>query len=270
MGDFVYKGEHSITFDPDGIPEPYNKYSKGLNINTWKSWHMAPKTRPFVVAPQVKTEYIDVPGADGSLDYTEALTGKPRYANRTGQWDFIIDNGYRKWHELYSEILLRLHGKKMPIILDDDPNYFWIGRLSVTGNFGNKDFSSVTIQYNLDPYKRPLDSATISNWKWNDLFSNYIRFGNFTVNAFKTHTITNDEGKIVKCNINTTTTIDVYRIDTNADLVLILRDNFDPTLYHPTRLTTGDNEFELLPGKNMLIFKGYGIVKVEYAGGAIL
>lgn len=259
MGDFVYNGEHSITFDPDG-----------LNINTWKSWHMAPKTRPFVVAPQVKTEYIDVPGADGSLDYTEVLTGKPRYANRTGQWDFIIDNGYRNWHELYSEILLRLHGKKMKIILDDDPNYYWEGRLSVTGNFGNKDYSSISISYNLNPYKTPLDAKKIENWKWNDLFSNYIRFGTFTVNAFKTHTITNEEGKATKCTINTTTMMDVYRINSDDELKNILKTNFNTTDYHPIRLLTGDNEFDLVEGKNTLIFKGYGIVKVQYAGGSIL
>lgn len=259
MGDFVYNGEHSITFDPEG-----------LNINTWKSWHMAPKTRPFVVAPQVKTEYIDVPGADGSLDYTEVLTGKPRYANRTGQWDFIIDNGYKQWHELYSEILLRLHGKKMKVILDDDPNYYWIGRFTVTGNFGNKDYSSISISYNLNPYKTPLDAQKVENWKWNDLFSNYIRFGTFTVNAFKTHTITNDEGKPTKCTINTTTMMDVYRINSDDELKDILKTNFDRAYYHPINLLTGDNEFDLVEGKNTLIFKGYGIVKVQYAGGSIL
>lgn len=259
MGDFVYNGEHSITFDPDG-----------LNINTWKSWHMAPKTRPFVVAPQVKTEYIDVPGADGSLDYTEVLTGKPRYANRTGQWDFIIDNGYRKWHELYSEILLRLHGKKMKIILDDDPNYYWEGRLSVTGQFGNKDYSSVSIAYNLNPYKTPLDKTKVSNWQWSELFSNYIRYGTFTVNGVKTHTVTNDEGKITTCNINVTSKMEVFRASNLEELYNMLMDGFDKTEHECIKLSIGDNEFELYDGKNILVFTGYGIVKVEYAGGSIL
>lgn len=259
MGDFVYNGEHSITFDP-----------KGLNINTWKSWHMAPKTRPFVVAPQVKTEYIDVPGADGSLDYTEALTGKPRYANRTGQWDFIIDNGYRKWHELYSEILLRLHGKKMKIILDDDPNYYWEGRLSVTGQFGNKDYSSISISYNLGPYKTPLDKAKVENWKWNDLFSNYIRYGTFTVNGVKTHTITNDEGKATTCNVNSTSRMEVFKVASIEEMWNAIQDGYDSTKHERIQLTMGDNEVTLTNGKNILIFIGYGIIKVEYAGGSIL
>ena len=69
MGDFHYTmldrddgtkvGAHSITIN---------------GMNTWDIWHMAPKSRPFVSPPQVKTEYVDVPGADGALDYTEVLT----------------------------------------------------------------------------------------------------------------------------------------------------------------------------------------------------
>ena len=137
MGDFNYslnengKGEHSITIN---------------GMNTWETWRMAPKSRPFVSAPQVKTEYVDVPGADGSLDYTEVLTGKPRYANRTGQWDFIIENGFRNWYDLYSDILMKLHGKYFDeIVLEDEPLYKWKGRLSVTGQFGNKDLTTVRI-----------------------------------------------------------------------------------------------------------------------------
>lgn len=260
MGDFVYNGEHSITFDPDG-----------LNLNTWKTWHMAPKSRPFVVAPQVKTEYIDVPGADGALDYTEALTGKPRYANRTGQWDFIIDNGYRKWHELYSEILLRLHGKKFDkIILDDDPNYYWEGRLIVTGQFGNKDFSGITISYNLNPYKTPVDKTKVVDWKWNDLFSNYIRYGTFTVNGTKVHVVTNDEGAPTTCNVNSTTRMDVFRAANDQEWYNMIQDGFNKVNHEYETINIGDNEFTLANGKNILVFRGFGIVKVEYAGGSIL
>lgn len=265
MGDFNYvknattgNGIHSISFEHDG-----------LKLNTWSTWHMAPKSRPFVAAPQVKTEYIDVPGSDGSLDYTEALTGKPRYANRTGQWDFIIDNGYKEWYEVYSDILLRLHGKRIDrIILDDDYNYYWTGRLSVVGQFGNKDYSGISIQYNLDPYKYPLDTIKADGWKWNDLFSNVIRYSKFTVSGVKTHTLTS-EGEST-CIINVTSPLTVYRAEVESDIKDMIKTNFNPFMFTPEYLATGDNEFQLHDEENILVFRGNSIIRMEYSGGKML
>ena len=265
MGDFIYSmnpdtgnGMHSITFDPDG-----------LKLNTWSTWHMAPKSRPFVSPPQVKTEYIDVPGSDGALDYTEALTGKPRYANRTGQWDFIIDNGFIEWTKLYSDVLHRLHGKRFDkIILDDDPNYYWTGRLSVTGQFGNKDYSSVTIQYNLDPYKYPIDRIQMTGWKWNDLFATLIHYNKFTVNGVKVHNL-QSEGSTT-CIMNVTTPLTVYRVNDEDELNDMIKTNFNPFTYQPIYLATGDNDFVLNDGDNMLAFKGNSVLTVEYSGGKLL
>ena len=261
MGDFNYsldengKGAHSITFN---------------GLNTWDTWHMAPKSRPFVSAPQVKTEYVDVPGADGSLDYTEVLTGKPRYANRTGQWDFIIDNGYRNWYDLYSDILKRLHGKYFDeIVLEDDPLYKWKGRLSVTGQFGNKDYSSISIQYNLDPYKRSLTSKESANWRWNDLFGNTIYFGTFDVIGKKAHNILNTSGEDIQATFTCTSQFTVYHFHEEHDIVIIAEtQSFDG--YGSSQLLPGDNTVTLHDGDNYLYFVGNGTVRVSYERGGIL
>lgn len=261
MGDFNYsldengKGAHSITFN---------------GINTWDAWHMAPKSRPFVVAPQVKTEYVDVPGADGALDYTEALTGKPRYANRTGQWDFIIDNGYRNWYELYSEILAKLHGKYFDeIVLADEPDYKWKGRLSVTGQFGNKDYSSVSIQYNLDPYKRPLNSKEIKNWRWSELFGNTIYYGGFSVNGQKVHNIFNSNDNEVVCTATATNALKYYICENGEkDIQPMIEAGFRG--YSEHWLATGDNDVTIAQGDNVLFFVGNAYVKFSYERGGIL
>lgn len=248
-------GSHSITFN---------------GINTWDTWHMAPKSRPFVAAPQVKTEYVDVPGADGALDYTEVLTGKPRYANRTGQWDFIIDNGYQNWYELYSSVLTKLHGRYFDeIILEDEPNYKWQGRLSVTGQFGNKDYSAITISYNLDPYKRPLDSKNVRNWLWRDLFGNTIYYGSFTVNGYKMRNIISDNEETKTCTVNCTSAMKVYKCPNGeADIQPMIENDFHG--YSVIWLGIGDNTFTLEPGNNYLFFVGHGIAKFTYERGAIL
>lgn len=167
MGDFVYYGDHSIDIKPDGA-DTWD--------NTWETWHIAPSVRPVVVPPTPKTEYVDVPGADGSLDYTNVL-GKTRYQNRTGSWNFLIDNGYWDWPVLYTEFMEKYHGRNCQIILKDDPYYYYIGRLTLKNYNQAKDYSSFEIEYNLEPYKWPIESSRDRDWLWNELFGKPSYFG---------------------------------------------------------------------------------------------
>lgn len=269
MGDFLYSmikrddgslvGMHSITFD---------------GMNTWKNWHMAPKSRPFVVAPSVKEQYVDVPASDGSLDYTEVLAGKARYANRIGQWEFIIDNGtdYQEWHALYSDILMKLHGKRFKrIILEDDPEYYWIGRLTVQGQFGNKDYSSITIGYNLEPYKYPITYEGIKWWKWKELFSNTIIYGPFQVNGFKARNIINENDYEIKATINSTYRMKIFPYNGTEEMQYsMLSSHIESdknTKYPYTEIMTGDNDYILQPGDNYMFFVGFGNITIEYERG---
>ena len=99
--------------------------------NTWDDWHLIPSSRPLFNPPPVKTNYIEIPGGDGIIDLTTALTGRPVYGNRTGSWDFYVENGWMDWHVLYSEIMVYLHGQKFQAILEDDPDYYYEGRFDV-------------------------------------------------------------------------------------------------------------------------------------------
>ena len=276
MGDFVYNGSHAITFivaedtDYEGAED-----FKALNTyNTWSDWHMAPKSRPFVAAPTVKTAYVDVPGADGSLDYTDALAGKARYANRTGSWEFIIDNGYINWFEVYSDILQKLHGKYFDrIILDDEPEYYWKGRLSVKGDFSPRDYNMVTIEYNLDPYKRPIDAKAVNWWRWNSLFGNLITYGPFQVNGTKSRNFINDGSTDIVANMNVTSAMDMFPYDGTKymqDQMFINKFYNNPDLFDVIHLETGDNEFVIKPGDNYYMFYGTGNVNVEYERGKLL
>ena len=288
MGDFVYQGEHSITFDPDG-----------LNINTWTDWNMAPKSRPFVAAPPIKEEYVDVPGADGALDYTDALTGKTRYGRRTGTWDFIIENGHQKWTDFYSKVMNTLHGKYFHNIrLDDDPDYVYRGRLTVSGQFGNKDYSGITIAYNLDPYKYPIGMTSSEVWKWNDLFGTTIYFGKFNVYCQKARNILNEDDTNKAAEFDATNALTVYELDKNFDddysrpdwgissvnnlvdfstlsrtearIQCLVESDFDSNFCRPTYLATGQNPILLGPGDNNFYFVGNGIVTVSYEKGKTL
>lgn len=85
--------------------------------NTWDDWHLIPKTRPLFNPPPVKTKFVEVPGGDGSLDLSVALTGRPMYGNRTGSFEFYVENGHKNWSVLYSEIMAYLHGRKLMVYI---------------------------------------------------------------------------------------------------------------------------------------------------------
>lgn len=136
--------------------------------NTWDDWHIVPSSRPTFSTPEVKTNYIDIPGADGSIDITEALMRRPTYSNREGDFEFIVVNDYGIWTERYSEIMEYLHGKTMKMFLEDDPLYYYQGRLSMNEWKSDQNWSTITIHYNVEPYKYPKFTGT-SGWSYSPM-----------------------------------------------------------------------------------------------------
>ena len=127
--------------------------------NTWDDWHLIPSSRPVFATPSVRTNYVEVPGADGALDLTEALVNRPLYNNREGNFEFIVYNDIgtyaddKTWSEIYSEIAAYIHGKKMNSILEDDPGYYYHGRFFLDEWKSDPNYSTISISYVVDPYK---------------------------------------------------------------------------------------------------------------------
>lgn len=121
--------------------------------NTYGEWEMYPTSRPHVAPPEVKTSYVDLPGADGGLDYTDLLTGEPRYGYRKGSWEFLLIPQDR-WAAVYRSLVNFLHGRQHTVILEDDPNYVYTGRLSVNEWQSAAHNSLITIDYILEPFPR--------------------------------------------------------------------------------------------------------------------
>ena len=124
--------------------------------NTWDDWHLIPTSRPLFNPPPVKTSYIETPGLDGALDTTLEETDRPRYKNRTGSWEFYVENGFRDPFALYSEIMRHLQGQRMRAVLEDDPGYSYDGRFRVSAWKSGPDRSQITIEYDVAPYKQEI------------------------------------------------------------------------------------------------------------------
>lgn len=138
-------------------------------INTWDDWHLIPTTRPVINPPNVRTNEVIIPGRSGSLDLSEVLTGYPLYDNRTGSIEFVVANDYWDWAVAYSTIMRCLHGKTFKMMLEDDPAYYYEGRFSVNSWKSDKNWSTITIDYDVQPYKVSRQS-TNEDWLW-DPFS---------------------------------------------------------------------------------------------------
>lgn len=138
------------------------KLSTGEERNTLYHWHMQPASELSFQPPEPKYAYEDSPGTDGDLDSTEAVADRVLYNNRHGEWEFYITNKPLEipnlddtisWAQMQSDLSNFLQGQKVQITLADDPDYYYIGRLHITGFDPNKHFQHVTIEYNVEPYK---------------------------------------------------------------------------------------------------------------------
>lgn len=123
--------------------------------NTWDDWHLVPTSQPVFATPKLKTNFIDIPGGDGALDFSEALSGHPVYNNREGSLEYIVINGdtYGTLLERRTEIINYLHGKRMQVTMEEDPNHYYEGRFTVDNWKSNEAESTIIINYVLDPYK---------------------------------------------------------------------------------------------------------------------
>lgn len=142
----------------------YRGLAKG--VNTWTDWHLIPASRPEISPPEVYTNYVELPGCHGKLDLSEYLTGYPVYRNRSGSLEFIAANGHGFWAERYNQICNFLHGKKLFMVLYDEPEYFYTGRFRVQkwNSDGKTNWSTITIDYELDPFKFVLPRASFDDY----------------------------------------------------------------------------------------------------------
>lgn len=132
--------------------------------NTWDDWRLVPSSRPVFNPPAQKVKTLDIPGGDGLIDLSTALTGYPVYQNRTGSIEFLVMNDFKPWQEAYSDIMDYLHGKTMRAVLEDDPDYFYEGRFAVNSWKSEKNWSKIVIDYSVGPYKWSL----LSSLNWTD------------------------------------------------------------------------------------------------------
>lgn len=112
-----------------------------------------------------KQTFVDIPGADGSVDLTEAH-GEVKYSDRTGaKFTFYMnpagDLSEDAWEAKKTEISNLLNGQRCDITLDKDPGYYWQGRCTVSDHASSKKLRKFVVGARLAPYKLKQDVTRV-------------------------------------------------------------------------------------------------------------
>lgn len=239
-----------------------NKYETryGVTFNghhSFRDYHLLPTLAPVITPPKVNTYYLDVPGADGSLDLTEALTGYPTYGDRQGTFNFQIYAPKTEWYNVVNELVHDLHGKRADVILDEDAQYYYKGRLTVgTPSYGkNKATISITGLFSGNRYVQ--DSYSGNDWLWNPFdFDNGIAREYYKIPVRNTKTVTLIGSELIVC--------PKFTLE-SGNLTM----TYDGVQYP---LNLGDNIFLnvlLKEEEKPVTFTGRGVVTITYRIGGV-
>lgn len=209
-----------------------------------------------VAPPEPKTQYIQIPGRNGDIDLTDALTGYTIYNNRTITLVLGGKKNPNHWGSFISKFLNEIHGKKVKVVFDDNKDYYYIGRAVVKADYtrGN-EVATFTVEINAEPYKYNMLSTT-EPWKW-DPFSfvdGVIRnYANVSVQGSLVYKIIGSEMPVIPI-IEVSAPMQVY---------------FEGNSY---ALNSGKNkiyDIVLMNREYDLVFTGNGTVSVSYRTGRL-
>lgn len=122
-------------------------------FHSFRAWGLMLAKMPIVSAPEPKYKLVEVPGSNVIIDLTESLAGKVTYGPREMVCEFVTGEHREKWAALHSEITNAIHGKRLKIVLDNDPDYYWTGRVTVGEFDPEKRTANFTITATVEPYK---------------------------------------------------------------------------------------------------------------------
>lgn len=106
--------------------------------------------------PEPKTYTVDIPGGNGVIDLTEALTGDVAYKNRKQEFTFAVID-VKNFEKVKTEVSNFLHGRAFDYTMTMDPGYTYHGRFSVDSYsheaYANGLLGQFKITVDANPYK---------------------------------------------------------------------------------------------------------------------
>lgn len=104
--------------------------------------------------PAPKTVEDDVAGLDGTMDYTELLTGDVTFSRREIVLQLGVEN--RAKYEYAFEnlgVLDILNGGEHTLVFEDDPDFFYRGRFQISEYECDAKIPKIKVEINAEPFK---------------------------------------------------------------------------------------------------------------------
>lgn len=110
-------------------------------------------TKYALETPDFVSDWQDIPGMDGSIDFTEAVAGRAVFKTRKLTATFELSAENFRWREqMIDQMIEQLHGKRLEIHTPDVANESLIGRISVKKNFNRLRYAEISVTAVCDPF----------------------------------------------------------------------------------------------------------------------
>lgn len=129
---------------------------RGLTIGTYNTVeHLWTLTACELSPAEYQQKLVEVPGRDGSLDLSAALTnGAPAYHSRELTVKLECSEGNRLTRAAAINTMVNwLDGWRVDIVLPDDPDHYITGRVSVAKDYNDNAHAAVTVTAVCDPWR---------------------------------------------------------------------------------------------------------------------
>lgn len=232
----------------------------GKTFHTLDDWQLALGNNNYIGEPKMETTYIQIPGRNGLIDASEAITGRRVFKKRPLAFELGGKNPRLNWDGIISKMRNEIHGRVCRITLDNDRAYYWRGRVFLEDFDRFRELGTFTLSVpNAEPYKYSLTTSA-EPWLWDPFnFETGIITYIGAVTISGTETITIPAGymptapEIVVSDLSGTLTLDyggqTYTLTTGTNKI-------------PSILVGGDSDVELT-------FTGDAKVQIVYRSGSL-
>lgn len=209
-----------------------------------------------VAPPTPKTQFIEIPGRNGDLDLTEALTGYTVYNNRTITLKLGGKKNPEMWPTFVRIFMNEIHGKKVKLVFDDEQEYYYIGRAAVNADYNRShEIATFSVTVNAEPYKYSITDTT-EPWFW-DSFS-FIdgiiqEYADLTVDGRLDYTVVGSEMPVIP----------EFIVTDSLQMI------FAGKTYELSEGTNKIYDVVLLDQEYKLTFIGTGTVTIKYRRGRL-
>ncbi len=114
---------------------------------------------PYAIPmPEPQTNFVEIPGRDGVLDLSEAF-GTVRYADRIIPLTLYVRAPF---DTLISAFAADIHGRRMNLIFDRDPTFYYDARIKIEDVEKHAGFCELSLECRAKPYKLEHFETTIT------------------------------------------------------------------------------------------------------------